>query len=96
MKGWDICLSDYSHSNQDEIWTRPGIRFTARNSWVAPKQRFDDQGNPVDVDSTGQVVPSTAPGAMEAFDLSLDTYTGVGANPDHIYRSATHFTKGTP
>ena len=28
---------DYTFSNQDETWKRPGTRFTARNSWVARK-----------------------------------------------------------
>ena len=41
---------DYTFSNQEEIWKRPGTRFTARNSWVAPKARFDDNGNPIYVE----------------------------------------------
>ncbi len=86
---------DYTYSNQEEIWKRPGTRYTARNSWVAPKARVDADGNPVYVDSTGNVVNSTAPGAMPAFDLSYDTYTSLGANPDHIYRRATHFNSST-
>jgi hypothetical protein len=32
---------DYTFSNQDESWKRPGTRFTARNSWVAPTARVD-------------------------------------------------------
>ena len=32
---------------------------------------------------------------MEAFDLSYDTYTSPGANPDHIIRSATNFFSST-
>ena len=32
---------------------------------------------------------------MPAFDLSNDTYTALGANPDHIYRSVTNFKSST-
>jgi len=93
-KNWKLDF-DYTYSNQEEIWNRPGTRYTARDSWSAPKARFDDNGNPIYVDSTGNVVSSTAPGAMQAFDLSLNTYTGPGANPDHIIRSATNFHSST-
>jgi TonB-linked SusC/RagA family outer membrane protein len=86
---------DYTFSNQDEAWERPGTRFTARDSWSAPKARLDAAGNPVYVDSTGQVVNSTAPGAMPAFDLSYNTYTSAGANPDHFARTATNFYSHT-
>ncbi len=86
---------DYTFSNQDETWKRPGTRFTARNSWAAPKARLDAAGNPVYVDSTGTVVASTAQGAMKAFDLSYDTYTAAGSNPDHYARTATNFFSNT-
>ena len=91
---WKIDF-DYTYSNQDEIWKRPGTRFTARNSWSAPKPRLDANGNPVYVNNEGQVVSSTDPGAIAAYDLSLDTYTGPGANPDHFYRSAENFFSHT-
>lgn len=93
-KDWKLEF-DYTYSNQNEEWKRPGTRYTARNSWSAPKQRFDAQGNPVYVDSTGAVVSSSAPGAMKAFDLSNDTYTSLGSNPDHIIRSVTGFYSST-
>lgn len=86
---------DYTYSNQDEIWNRPGTRYTAANSWVAPKARVDQDGNPVYVDSTGKVVAAGSAEAMEAFDLSNDTYTSLGANPDHIYRRTTGFFSNT-
>lgn len=86
---------DYTFSNQEENWKRPGTRYTARNSWSAPKARLDASGNPVFVDSTGKVVPSGTPGSFPAFDLSLDTYTALGANPDHIYRRVTNFFSST-
>jgi TonB-linked SusC/RagA family outer membrane protein len=86
---------DYTFSNQDETWKRPGTRFTARNSWAAPVLRLDANGNQVYVDSTGNVVTSTATGAMRAYDLSKETYTAVGTNPDHFARTATNFFSHT-
>ena len=86
---------DYTYTSQEEIWRRPGTRYTARNSWVAPKARVDANGQPVYVDSTGTVVAANAPGAMPAFDLSNDMYTALGANPDHIFRQVTDFASST-
>jgi TonB-linked SusC/RagA family outer membrane protein len=86
---------DYTYSTQDESWLRPGTRFTAADSWSAPIARLDEDGNQVYVDSTGKEVPSTAPGAIAAYDLNNHTYTGLGANPDHIYRKTTNFASST-
>jgi len=86
---------DYTYSNQDESWKRPGTRFTARNSWVAPKARLDANGNTIYVNKEGQVVPGTDPDAIPAFDLSYETYTALGANPDHIARTVTDFFSHT-
>lgn len=86
---------DYTYSKQDTVWRRPGTRYTARNSWVAPKARLDGNGAPVYVNSEGQVVSSTAPGAMPAFDLLKETYTAAGSNPDHMYRFANNWYSHT-
>ncbi len=86
---------DYTYSTQDESWKRPGTRYTAADSWSAPIARVDEAGDPVYVDSTGKEVSSTAPGAMPAYDLNYRTYTGLGANPDHIIRSTTNFASST-
>ncbi|HEY0669113.1 MAG TPA: TonB-dependent receptor [Sphingobacteriaceae bacterium] len=94
MTNWKVDF-DYTFSNQEENWNRPGTRYTARNSWSAPKARVDDAGNPVFVNSEGQVVSSTTPGAIRAYDLSLDTYTAPGANPDHLYRASENFYRHT-
>jgi len=91
---WKIDF-DYTYSNQDEIWKRPGTRYTARNSWVAPRPRLDANGNAVYVNNEGKVVASTDPGAMAAFDLSYETYTSAGSNPDHYARTATNFFSHT-
>jgi TonB-linked SusC/RagA family outer membrane protein len=86
---------DYTYAMNDEQWLRPGTRFTARDSWSAPVQRFDANGAAVYVDGSGNVVPSTATGAMLAFDLLKQTYTGPGANPDHIARTVTNLATNT-
>lgn len=94
QKNWKVDF-DYTLSNQEELWKRPGTRYTARDSWSAPKARFDAGGNRIYVDSDGKVVNSTTPGAIAAFDLSLNEYTAPGANPDHFYRSAENFYRHT-
>jgi TonB-linked SusC/RagA family outer membrane protein len=86
---------DYTYSAQDEAWKRPGTRFTAADSWSAPIARVDGDGNPVYVDSTGNTVSSSAPGAIPAYDLNNHTYTSLGGNPDHIIRSTTNFASST-
>ncbi len=86
---------DYTYSLQDETWKRPGTRFTMRDSWVAPTARFDASGNRVYVDNAGNVVASTTPGAIAAFDLTKQTYTAFGTNPDHFARTQTNFFSHT-
>lgn len=85
VKDWTIKF-DFTHANQEYINKRPGTRFTARNSWTAPVAKLDESGNRIYVNDAGEVVPSTADGAMPAYELSHDTYTPAGANPDHVYR----------
>ena len=84
-KDWTIKF-DFTHANQEYITKRPGTRFTARNSWTAAIPKLDEDGNRIYVNDSGEVVASTADGAMPAYQLSMDTYTAVGANPDHVYR----------
>ena len=86
---------DYTYSNQDESWRRPGTRYTMRDSWVAPVARFDAGGTRVYVNKEGQVVPSTDPNAIPAFDLTKQTYTALGSNPDHFARTTTNFFNHT-
>lgn len=87
VKDWTIKF-DFTHANEEYITKRPGTRFTARNSWTAPLAKLDESGNRIYVNDAGEAVPSTADGAMPAYELSYDTYTAVGANPDHVYQSA--------
>ncbi|MBL7760781.1 MAG: SusC/RagA family TonB-linked outer membrane protein [Sediminibacterium sp.] len=94
MSNWKFDF-DYTYTINDETWLRPGTRFTARDSWTAPVQRFSSAGAPIYVDASGNEVSSTAPGAMLAFDLLKQTYTALGSNPDHFARTATNFYSHT-
>ncbi|MGO1597118.1 MAG: SusC/RagA family TonB-linked outer membrane protein [Sphingobacterium sp.] len=91
---WSVDV-DYNFTNEDYDWFRPGTRFTAADSWIAPVQRFDESGNPVYVDGTGAVVPQGAEGAMPAYGLNTHEYTAPGANPDHVYARAAYEYKHT-
>lgn len=87
MKNWKINF-DYTHANQEYITKRPGTRFTARDTWSSAIVKNDASGARIYVNDAGEVVSSTATGAMPAYQLAMSTYTGVGANPDHVYRYA--------
>lgn len=87
MKNWKVDF-DYTFSNQEEITTQPGTRFTAADSWIAGVARKDAAGAPVYVNSDGQVVPAGTQGASAAYDLNYYMYTANGANPDHFLRAA--------
>ena len=87
LKDWKINF-DYTHANQEYITKRPGTRYTARDTWSAPVAKNDASGNRIYVNDAGVVVPASTSGAMPAYQLALNTYTGVGANPDHVYRYA--------
>jgi TonB-linked SusC/RagA family outer membrane protein len=88
VKDWTIKF-DFTHANQEFLWKRPGTRFTGKESWFsAPVPKLDANGNRIYVNDAGQVVAQDAAGAMAAFELPSQTYTGAGANPDHVYRYA--------
>ncbi|WP_163323438.1 SusC/RagA family TonB-linked outer membrane protein [Draconibacterium mangrovi] len=82
---WNINF-DYTYANQEYINKNPGTRYTARNSWSSALPKYDESGSRIYVNNAGEQVASTADGAMEAYELNLLTYTGVGANPDRVYR----------
>jgi len=85
LKDWKINF-DYTHANQEYITKRPGTRFTARDSWSSAIPKFDKAGNRIYFNDSGEIVPSATAGALPGYELSMYTYTGVGANPDHVYR----------
>jgi TonB-linked SusC/RagA family outer membrane protein len=87
LKNWKINF-DYTHANQEYITKRPGTRFTARDTWSSAIVKNDASGARIYVNDAGEVVSSTATGAMPAYQLAMNTYTGVGSNPDHVYRLA--------
>jgi len=94
VRDWHINF-DYTHANLEYIANRPGTRFTARNTWTAALAKNDENGDRIYVDNTGQVVSSTSPGAMPAYELNMMTYTAVGSNPDHIYRRVQNDQRNT-
>ncbi len=85
MKDWKINF-DYTHANQEYITERPGTRFTARDTWSSAVAKNDASGSRIYMNNAGEVVSSTATGAMPAYQLVMSQYTAVGANPDHVYR----------
>jgi TonB-linked SusC/RagA family outer membrane protein len=84
-KDWSIKF-DFTHANQEYTTKKPGTRFTGRDSWSAAIAKLDEAGNRIYVNNAGEVVASTDPGAMPAYELNQTTYTAAGSNPDHIYR----------
>ena len=83
---------DYSHANTEYRQRLLGTRFTAADSWGAPAIRNDASGNPIYVDKDGNVVSSSANGAMRAYDLSYYTYTSTSGAPNQM-RTNTSNTK---
>jgi TonB-linked SusC/RagA family outer membrane protein len=79
---------DYTHANQEYINKNPGTRYTARDTWSSAVPKMDASGNRIYMNDLGEVVASTATGAMPAFQLVNSTYTGVGSNPDHVNRTS--------
>lgn len=86
---------DYTYSNQDEAWKRPGTRYTMRDSWVAPIARKDANGNQVTIGNEWKDVVPNDPATIPAYDLLEQTYTALGTNPDHFARTATNFFSHT-
>lgn len=94
LKDWKINF-DYTHANQEYMNKRPGTRFTARDTWSSAIIKNDAAGNRIYVNDAGEVVASGTTGAMPAFQLANNTYTGIGANPDHVYRLAGNEQRNT-
>ncbi len=88
-KNWTVDF-DYTHANEENIRFRPGIRFTAADTWSAGIPRVDAQGNAVYVNNKGEVVDSSVAGAMQAHDLRYHTYTGIGSGIDNVNRNASN------
>lgn len=93
-KNWTVDF-DYTHANEEYNWLRPGIRFTAADTWSAPAARVGSDGKPVYVNNEGAVVAEGAPNAMPAYDLVNKTYTSIGSTPDNINRRSTNSQRNT-
>ena len=86
-KDWSL-EADYTFTNNQFLWNRPGTRYTAADTWSDPNPKLDADGNQIYVNENGDVVSASASGAMQAWQLPLNTYTGRGSNPDHIRRDS--------
>lgn len=93
-KDWRYNL-DYTYASEDQTINKPGTRFDESNTWSGALARYDENGNRVYVNKAGQVVPSTDPEAMPAYDLNYQQITANGSNPDHIRRESTHAKRHT-
>lgn len=93
-KNWTVDF-DFTNANEEYNWLRPGIRFEGANTWTGASQRRDGNGNLVYVNSNGDVVSSTASGAMIAYDLPYQVYTGIGSSPDNVNRRSTNSKRNT-
>ena len=91
---WKIDF-DYTHANQEYILNQPGTRFKAADSWVSAVAKVDTNGNPIYVDNTGNVVSAATAGSMQAYQLNYHEYTGLGSNPDHVYRRTENSKRNT-
>lgn len=95
LKGWTVD-ADYTFSNNEYLWDRPGMRYTALNSWGGTADKLDANGNQYYVNSAGEVVPAGTDGAMLAKQLIYETYTAKGATGnDIIYRRSENTQQGT-
>jgi TonB-linked SusC/RagA family outer membrane protein len=93
-KAWSL-EADYTFTNNQLLWNRPGTRYTAADTWSAPVAKLDENGNQIYVNTNGEVVSASSPGAMPAWQLPLNTYTGKGSNPDHIRRESENTQMNT-
>ena len=85
---------DYTLSNQEQIWNKPGTRFSLADSWSAPVLHKDEAGNQLYVNAEGQFVSATDPGATPAYTLNTFN-TAKGSNPDHYKKENQNFLRHT-
>ena len=86
---------DYTYASENQTINKPGTRFTMSDTWTGAVARYDANGDRVYVNKAGQVVSSTDPEAMPAYDLNYHQVTANGSNPDHIRRESTHAKRHT-
>lgn len=86
LKGWTADF-DFTHANQEYIWTRPGTRFTAANSWVGATPRYNADGTQATVNYYGQT--------FNAYDMVYQTYTSQGSGMDQLNRNTQNSNRNT-
>lgn len=93
QSNWKVDF-DYTLSNQEQIWDKPGTRFTLANTWAPTIPDVDAAGNRLYVDAAGNYVDASTPGAIPAQRFSLFE-TARGGNPDHYRRENENFLRHT-
>lgn len=85
---------DYNLSNQEQIWNKPGTRFSLANTWGTAIADVDPAGNQRFVDAEGNFVDATTPGAIKAYRMDMFN-TAKGSNPDHYRKENENFLRHT-
>lgn len=86
---------DYTLSNQEQIWNRPGTRFSNfADTWSNASLERDANGNQLYVDAGGNYVDGSTTGAIPAYALGTFN-TARGANPDHYRKDNENFMRHT-
>ncbi|MDE5969307.1 MAG: SusC/RagA family TonB-linked outer membrane protein, partial [Muribaculaceae bacterium] len=86
---------DYTYASENQTINKPGTKFTEADTWSGAIARMDANGDRIYVNKAGQVVSSTDPEAMPAYDLNYYQITANGGNPDHIRRESTNAKRHT-
>ena len=93
QSNWKVDF-DYTLSNQEQIWNKPGTRFSLANSWSNAINDVDAAGNQLYVDAAGNYVDASNPDAILAKTFS--TYnTPRGGNPDHYRKEDGNILRHT-
>lgn len=83
---WKVDV-DYTHANNEKIENKPGIRYTAADTWSGATLVKDENGNQVYVDGAGNVVSAGTQGAIPKYALKTYEYTSTGSSStDYMYR----------
>ncbi|MCI0920498.1 SusC/RagA family TonB-linked outer membrane protein [Sphingobacterium rhinopitheci] len=86
---------DYNLSNQEQIWNKPGTRFSNfADTWSNAVADMDAAGNRLYVDAEGNYVDASAQGAIPAYTFAPFN-TAKGANPDHYRKDNENFMRHT-
>jgi len=87
--------ADYTFSNQDYIRTLPGSKLSAASYRDTPVLRYDENGDPIYVNSAGQVVDPSDPEAMRSYKLLWTEDYQKGGKTDLYKRTAENSYRHT-